>query len=60
MALAEYRCSDQAAVAVGILGDEVTVDEGSSTLLFFLSDGSNAGKRIVVSDRRTETDSERL
>lgn len=34
------------------------MNERSSSLLFFLDDGSDAGERIAVSDWRTKTDSE--
>ena len=57
---AEHCRSYQATIAIGVFGDEVTVNERSSSLLFFLRNDPDASKRISVSYGRTKTDSESL
>ena len=57
---AEHCRPYQAAISIGILGNEVAMNEKSSSLLFFLGDNSDAGERVTVSYGCTKTDGESL
>lgn len=59
-AWAEQCRPNQAAIPIGILGDEVTVNQRSISVLFFLSNDSDAGEGITMSYRCTKTNSEGL
>jgi hypothetical protein len=60
LAWTENRCPHQTAISIRILGNEVTVNEESASLFFFLGYSSDAGEGITVSDWCTKANVERL